>query len=467
MLKNRQTILSQNSVSFVPGSWKKRLTAVFSIKSKVAVPKTEVLGQPQILCAVFILWICSGFTVSAQSGSFSGEAAKQSLSGLDPAKQVSAKQDSGINTSLSTPGMDINQNIMLARSSADYRVTPGDIYTLAYAAGTTPVSYIITVDTSYRIRVSNMGIVNGNGKTFAQLKSEVEAVVVNNYPLSGVQLVLTQPAVFRVYINGEVQEAKEVSAWGLSRLSALVEKDLTDYASIRDISVKSTDGQTQVYDLFKAQRLGDLSQDPYLRPGDVVTFNRLSRFVTVDGQVERPGEYQLLDGENLKELIEVYANGLTPLADLTKIEMTRLVNSEEIGGEKIFLSSGDLSGNYVLEHLDSIFIPSVTLTPSRQFFVTVSGSVVNPGRYLYMPERKWDYYIFLAGGFMPGHNSNQTVTITDVNGKKIGKNDIITPETNITAETNHFLYHFNQYAPVITTILTIVTTLFTVIAVTK
>jgi hypothetical protein len=33
----------------VPSSWKKRLTAVFSIKSKVAVPKTEVLGQPQLL----------------------------------------------------------------------------------------------------------------------------------------------------------------------------------------------------------------------------------------------------------------------------------------------------------------------------------------------------------------------------------------------------------------------------------
>jgi hypothetical protein len=33
--------LSQNSVSFVPSTWKKRLTAVFSIKSKVAVPKLK------------------------------------------------------------------------------------------------------------------------------------------------------------------------------------------------------------------------------------------------------------------------------------------------------------------------------------------------------------------------------------------------------------------------------------------
>jgi uncharacterized repeat protein (TIGR02543 family) len=38
----------------VTSSWKKRLTAVFSIKSKVAVPKTEVLGQPKLFFAVTI-----------------------------------------------------------------------------------------------------------------------------------------------------------------------------------------------------------------------------------------------------------------------------------------------------------------------------------------------------------------------------------------------------------------------------
>jgi len=43
-----QLIMAQNSVGFAPCSWKKRLKAVFSIKSKVVVPKTEVLGQPQL-----------------------------------------------------------------------------------------------------------------------------------------------------------------------------------------------------------------------------------------------------------------------------------------------------------------------------------------------------------------------------------------------------------------------------------
>jgi protein involved in polysaccharide export with SLBB domain len=579
---------------------------------------------------------------------------------------VTTQQTSNTGADLSASSVDASRNIMLARSNTDYMVTPGDVYTLAYSAGSNPVSYTITVDTSYRIRVSNLGIVNGAGKTFPQLRREVENIVANNYPLSGVQLVLTQPAIFSVYVKGEVYTSGEVAAWGLSRLSSLAGGNLTGYASIRDISIRSAGGQARVYDLFKAQRLGDLSQDPYLRPGDIVTFNRIDRVVTINGAVERPGRYQILKGENLKNLIEVYGNGFTPLvdktritltryvgstelsgditylteqdltgdynlqhldvisapaitasrpavyitrverritingavrrpgtydllpnenilelieaygdgftplADPTRIELVRLVDSTDIAGDRIFLTESDLVNNYVLEHFDVVTVPSiiqlrpvmfvegavasvqqalddlgqstttaaqdltssnrlviqfvkgetyaslvrrninwftavsdtqnayilrnneripinlnpmlydvsfrndvlvlendVLIIPFRQYFVTVAGAVASPGRYPYIPDRDWEYYIALAGGFIMERNIRQTVTITDLNGKRMKKTDAITPETVITASTNHGLYYFNQFAPVVTTILSIFTTIFTVILATR
>jgi len=566
---------------------------------------------------------------------------------------VTTQQASNTDADLTASSVDASRNIMLARSNADYMVTPGDVYTLAYAAGSNPVSYIITVDTSYRIRVSNLGIVNGAGKTFPQLRREVENIVANNYPLSGVQLVLTQPAIFRVYVKGEVRTAGEVSAWGLSRLSSLVGGNLTAYASTRDISIKSTGGQTRAYDLFMARRLGDMAQDPYLRPGDIVTFNRIDRVVTINGAVERPGRYQILKGENLKNLIEVYANGFTPLVDKTRItltryigsaeisgditylteqdlagnfelrhldvisipaitatrpavhitrverritingavrrpgtydllpdenlielieaygdgftpladpsriELVRLVNSKDIAGDRIFLAESDLADNYKLEHFDEITVPNiidlrsvifvegaigiginegltttnrlvvqfpvgetyaslvrkhtnwftavsdarnayilrkgrrisvnlelalynssyrdtilvededVLVVPFRQYFVSVAGAVVHPGRYPYIPDRDWEYYIGLAGGFVSGRNTRDSVTIMDMNGKRIKKTDAISPESTITANTNHGLYYFNQYAPVVTTVLSIVTTFITVLLLTR
>jgi len=451
-------------------------------------------------------------------------------------------------TTTSTPDTEMGLMLMLARSSADYRVTPGDMYTLLYTAGGSNITYPITVDNSYRIRVSNLGFVNGAGKTFLQVKSEVETIVSNNYPLSGAQLVLNQPGLFSVYVRGEVSRATEVSVWALNRLSSILLKDeglKTTYTSLRDISIRSSNGQTRVYDLFNAERFGDISQDPYLRPGDIITFNRIKRVVIIKGSVERPGTYQLLDGEHITELINFYGSGFTTDADKTRIEMIRLANNEEIAGIKLFLSPSDLEENYPLENLDEITVPStkqlqavmfvegavgaragqnltastrltvrfnngetyapfvrrninwftevsdtqnsyiirdgqripidlslmlydatyrgdqiilendVLVIPFRQYFVLVVGAVRNPNRYPYIPDRDWEYYIGLAGGFIPGQNAFNSITIVDLNGKRMNKTDIITPETTITANTNHFLFYFNQYAPAITTILSI------------
>jgi protein involved in polysaccharide export with SLBB domain len=112
----------------------------------------------------------------------------------------------------------------------------------------------------------------------------------------------------------------------------------------------------------------------------------------------------------------------------------------------------------LIEENDTLIIPF------RQYFVTVAGSVASPGRYPYIPDREWDYYIALAGGFIPERNSRESITIVDISGKRLGKTDTIVPEAIITARTNRWLYFFNQYAPVITTILTIITTSITAMA---
>jgi protein involved in polysaccharide export with SLBB domain len=316
--------------------------------------------------------------------------------------------------------------------------------------------------------------------------------------------------------------------------------------------------------------LGDLSQDPYLRPGDVITFKRVSRVVTINGEVERPGTYQITEGENLKDIVEIYANGFTAMADPTRMEIVRLVNSVDIAGDRIFLTRDDLTNNYTLEHYDVITVPDITklqpvmfvegavkqiaqssdnnmeksadtaqdlsastrlaiqfnvgetyaslvrrniawftavsdtqnayiirddknipinlnavlydasfrdvvlveendvlVIPFRQYFITVAGAVSVPGRYPYIPDRDWKYYIALAGGFIADRNSMQAVTITDINGKQLKKTDAISPETTITAKSNHGLYYFNQVAPVITTVLTIVTSVLTIVIATR
>lgn len=470
----------------------------------------------------------------------------------------SASQDISAITS------NFESNIQLAISNPEYLVTPGDIYSLNYAAGTTPVSYKILVDSSYRIRVSNLAVLDASGKTYVQLKKQVEEIVSKNYPLSGVQFILTSPATFKVIVKGTVENSSEQTAWPLTRLSEILEKSpLNTYSSRRFVKIKSTNGKETTYDLFKTQRFGDYSQDPYIRPGDIITILKTNKKVKISGAIVFPGIYELSESENLKELIESSAGGLSPTADTSRIELNRQISNSIKTGQKFYLSQKDLDENYKLNHMDSIFIETfenlrprfyiegavynsqeqalqaessttipesstkfsmqfeqgsyydfiirkneklfssvsdienayiirgeeiipiniqnilddtnfysnilinqndILRIPFKQFFVTVSGSVNNPGRYPYIPDRKYEYYIGLAGGFNKSQNSSKSVKIVSLDGKKLSKTDTITPETTITANTNSFLYYFNQFAPIVTTTLSIITASLSVYA---
>lgn len=266
-------------------------------------------------------------------------------------------------------------SVQQAMSNTDYMVTAGDVYSLTYAANGVPVNYTIAVDPTYRIRVSNLAVLDVYGKSYITVKKQVEEIVQKNYPMSGAQFVLLNPASFKVVVTGEVKSTAERSAWALTRLSSVIAGTTTDYSSIRDITIKSTNGKTKTCDLFKATRFGDFSQNPYVRPGDVITINRIKRVVTIGGSVERPGSYELMKDENLKELVEYYSNGLTELADTSRITLVRNRGSEAKSGDTIYLKNSDIISNYTLNNGDSIYIHSVSeLAPK----IIVEGIINNP-----------------------------------------------------------------------------------------
>ena len=433
-----------------------------------------------------------------------------------------------------------------AMTTPDYKVTAGDVYSLTFLAGNTPVAYTISVDTTYRVRVANLAVLNVENTTFNSLKKQVEEIVTKNYPMSGVQFNLVSPGSFKVIVKGEVNSVVEQEAWALTRLNEVVDANKNGYASTRNVEIERN-GRTYTYDLFKALRDGDFSQNPYLRPGDVITLNAIERSVSITGAVKRPGTYELLKGENLVELVEVYGHGLTPLADTTRIQITSLLGSDSKSSQEIYLK--ELDPNYELDCYDRVYISSyqelkpvvfiegaigqsasntdlggshrislrfdeglnyatfvrnnqelfnaksdlenayiirgdekialnleqmlydksyysdfvvepydTLLIPFNQLYVSVAGAVAIPGRYPYIPDRTYDYYIGLAGGIIEEKNSGEKLEIKDVNGNKLSKGDVIPPDATITVKANSFTYYFNMYAPIISTLLGIIST---------
>ena len=87
--------------------------------------------------------------------------------------------------------------------------------------------------------------------------------------------------------------------------------------------VRSVDGKVATYDLFKAEREGDIREDPLLRPGDEVEVRKATRRVSVSGEVRRPGTYQLTGDEGVDELISYYGDGLGVSAKSDMVVLTR------------------------------------------------------------------------------------------------------------------------------------------------
>lgn len=270
-------------------------------------------------------------------------------------------------------------NAQLAMAEKDYKVTAGDVYTLAFYQNGAGNSYTIIVDSTYKIKIANLGTINCENLSFIQLKKNIETLVMRNYPLSVVTFAMLQPSVFNVLIKGEVFSAHETKAWALTRLSDILQNaELTQFSSTRNIKIKSANGKTKTCDLFKAKRNADFSENPYLRPGDEIEFSRTNRKVSISGSVERPGTYELLKDENLSELIKVYAKGATKTANLLKIQLLRFENSanqSETHKKIIYLDKDSVENNFLLADMDSIYIPDQN---EIQSFIEVKGVIKNP-----------------------------------------------------------------------------------------
>jgi len=530
--------------------------------------------KTNFILILFFFFVGNCFAQTSTSDLISSTQTANNLANNLTANNSNVLTGTNTTTSNSQSGSTESPMLQLALSDSNYMVTAGDTYVLVFNDGSSMVNYPIIIDGSYKVRIINLGVVNAAGKTYREFKNQVETMMVNNFPLSYPQLTLRVPAIFNVYVNGEIDNSQIVSAWGLMRVSDLLDSlknSLDGYSSTRDITITSETGKKKHCDLFLWERNGDLTQNPYLRPGDKINIGRKNRSVTLSGAVERPGTYELLKDDNLKTLIDLYGGGFKVLADKNRIELTRVLNSKDPSGDKIFLTDEDLQNGYDLDNFDKVDVSSVTdlnpvffvegavvnvsvtttsgastsgaaqaardiniqnanastkvavpfvagetynsiimrnknwfspvsdtqnayiirrgqripinldelmydlnytqtfpieendtlLVPFKQFFVNVAGAVLAPNRYPYIPDRSWEYYIGLAGGFDPERNTYGAVKIVDSAGNVLKKTSPITPETTITAKTNSFLYYFNRYAPVVTTILTVATTAMT------
>jgi protein involved in polysaccharide export with SLBB domain len=364
-----------------------------------------------------------------------------------------------------TTGTGGDSRVSRARSADDYPVTPGDVYQLTLRRGVEPELVEVTVAADYSVNLGAIGSINAEGLTFPELEDRVEDLASEAYPASFPRLRIQQVASFEILATGELSEPGVFSVDGPVRLDQMMRRYFTDYSAVRSIQLIRRSGMERTLDLYAAREEGELSQNPYLQPGDRIQVSRLEELPVVffegavqaqirDEQLEAGGSianqlrYEFLPGETLREAARTISPAFLATAELSQAFLVRAGSGERLPVDlNRILYSEDAPREIPLERNDRIVVPF------RQYFVTVSGAVANPGQYPYIPDRGYEYYLGLAGGTAPQRHIGENPRITSIEGERKPDDAVIEPEDNIFFASTNPIYHLSPILGVASTVL--------------
>jgi polysaccharide export outer membrane protein len=261
-----------------------------------------------------------------------------------------------------------------------------------------------------------LGEINAEDLTVSELKQQVEDRVKKYFRGVNVRIALVGLRAFTVSILGAINEPGVYSITPLYRLSNLIEiaDDISYTGSHRNISIEHADGTSETFDLYGFLYRGNLDQNPLIQAGDIIRIPQAIMSVKISGRILRRGNYELKEGERIKDLIEI-AGGFQDRGSLTRsIKVYNIKTPEkiiEVDPYKLLIENDSLS-NIELHTGDVITVPM------EPFTVTVVGQVTRGGTFEFEPGADFNYYLGLAGGY--GERANEgDIRITRWDGTRL------------------------------------------------
>ena len=131
---------------------------------------------------------------------------------------------------------------------------------------------------------------------------------------------------------------------------------------------------------------------------------------TAGTQVSQRKEIRFNAGENYASLVRNNRDQFTSISDTKNAYIVRGEERITINLNPILYDSAYRS-DYTVENEDILVVPIPPVLCYR------NRRRHEPGRYPYIPDRDWEYYIALAGGFNKERNSFSALTIRDIQEK--------------------------------------------------
>jgi protein involved in polysaccharide export with SLBB domain len=262
----------------------------------------------------------------------------------------------------------------------NYVIGPDDelllnIYGMNMSQQTLKVSPDGTVNVKYA------GVVNVSGLTIEGATSVLKSRLAKYYPAlnSGqtkLQLALGNIRSIRVILIGAINRPGTYTLPSLANLfnALYVSGGPAENGSLRNIELIRDNKVVQVADLYDFLVRGDLSANVRLEDNDVIRVPFATTMITLNGQLNRPGIFELHDNESLKDAI-TYAGGFKSKAFKGRITGNRYSDFDK----RVVDVSGDSLQFFKPKNGDEYFVDSVVNRYQNR--VIISGAVFKPGPY--------------------------------------------------------------------------------------
>ena len=250
--------------------------------------------------------------------------------------------------------MDVFRTTDGAQAPDTYVLGEGDeIHISIFGGSQTEIHQRIGADGSIQPAGSNKIFLKG--MTLAQARNAIKSKLAQHYSFRQDQIAvtITTARTMSVSIYGEVgvQGGFTLSALNTAFNALAAAGGPTALGSVRNIQ-RSRSGKTERLDLYKYMK-GDIKNVLYdLQNNDLLFVPVAQSIVRIEGAVNRPMRYEMIEGETLKDLIE-YAGGLKANAFMDFMQIERRDENGELKyleynltnvmkGQKVLLLNGDV-----------------------------------------------------------------------------------------------------------------------------
>lgn len=287
-----------------------------------------------------------------------------------------------------------------------YILGPGDTLDIV-VYGEPDLSRTVTVKPDGAVSLALLGEVKAAGRTTTQLAADLTRLYGKYLKQPSISVTVREFRVDRIYILGQVSRPGEYQLRpGIGIMELLANAGgptgRADLAKVVVIRGRTEAQQLNLLEAFATNRNPDVK----LLAGDVLFVPETDKRIVVLGQINRPGAYEMLEGQRVSNLIAA-AGGLTVRAAPQKAFIVRGPEQIPVDLEKVL--AGNLEANVTLSSGDMLVVPE------SQNRIAVLGAVNNPGTFGLTEGMKVVEAVALAGG-PTGRGTLRQVIIVRVEG---------------------------------------------------